>query len=127
MTFTKTRKCIPSGPKETYKSGPDEQIIVIKKVFLQHWLLKGMKNAFPAKTKNTWDPHPINITNISAIKRNYTTLAESNRGPQIAEHMSSIVLQFEINPKYPDSIQLLKNFITRKVIEILVKTYINLT
>ncbi len=30
---------------------------------------------------NQWDPHPINIKDIESVIKNYTILAESERGP----------------------------------------------
>jgi len=38
------------------------------------------------ENRNTWDPHPIGITNTAVIGKNYEVLADSDRGPQVAVH-----------------------------------------
>ena len=45
---------------------------------------------------NSWDPHPVNITSVQAVGENYLTLAESARGPQIAEHLNTLAVQFYV-------------------------------
>lgn len=54
---------------------------IIKKHFISHPLFEGLPQEFVVENRNTWDPHPINITNMSMIERNYETMAESDRGP----------------------------------------------
>jgi hypothetical protein len=54
---------------------------VIKKHFISHPLMEGLPQEFVVENRNTWDPHPINITNMPLIERNYETMAESDRGP----------------------------------------------
>lgn len=109
----------PLNEKEVlYKNTSEEIIAKIKKIYIQHWIFKGIKEEFRTKSINRWDPHPINITDIKNVKSIYKVLAESVRGPQVAEHNNCISVQFEICPKYPETIQIIKNFISRKLLEI---------
>ena len=39
----------------------------LRKNFMSHWLFKGIYHEFIVENVNTWDPHPINITNIETI------------------------------------------------------------
>jgi len=52
----------------------------IKKQYISHPLMEGLPQEFVVDNRNTWDPHPINITNMAVIEKNYMTLAESERG-----------------------------------------------
>lgn len=38
-------------------------------------------------------------------------LAESDEGPQIIEFKSFLAVNFDIDPKYPESVKILKNYI----------------
>jgi hypothetical protein len=42
--------------------------------------MENVAQEFVVDNRNTWDPHPINITNMAVIEKNYQTLAESERG-----------------------------------------------
>jgi len=99
-----------------------EQITTIKKIYTQHWLLQGLPVEFKTFSKNTWDPHPVNIKleNLSSIHSNYKVLATSLRGPQIAEHGNTICVQFDVTKKYPETIILLENFLKKHIPEIYV-------
>ena len=55
-----------------------------------------MPLSFLVTNTNSWDPHPVNITSVQAVGENYLTLAESARGPQIAEHLNTIAVQFYV-------------------------------
>jgi hypothetical protein len=48
--------------------------------------MHGVPQEFIIENKNSWDPHPVNITNLTVVKVNYDTVAQSERGPQIALH-----------------------------------------
>ena len=107
---------IPYAQNELYKSKLDEISCIIKKAYVKHWALIDLKNEFIISNKNTWDPHPINIVRSSVLSRNYTTLAESERGAQIAVHQNSFVLQFHVETKYPSSVIILRNFINHHLL-----------
>jgi hypothetical protein len=77
------RPVILNETERAVKSRLDESAIYLKKSYLQHWAVCNLKKEFLVPSKNTWDPHPVNITKISAIKTNYQTLAESDRGPHV--------------------------------------------
>ena len=91
----------------------DEAICYIKKAYVQHWILKGLKMEFKVPKINKWDPHPINVSQsvVGFIGNNYFVLAESDRGPQIIQHKNMISTQFHIDPSYHESIIVLDNFI----------------
>jgi len=83
----------------------------LKKNLMSHWVLKGIFFEFIVENLNVWDPHPINITHIETVEKSYTSLADGERGPQIAEHFNSIVTQFSIKSKHKETVKLLSNFI----------------
>ena len=66
--------------------------------------MEGLPQEFVVENRNTWDPHPINITNLAVIEKNYDSLAESDRGPQIAIHKNTLSVQFQIDPKYKETV-----------------------
>ena len=101
-----------------YPSTCDECVVAIRKTYLQHWLVKDLKPEFKVRATNKWHPHPINIAHIAAVKDNYKILAESAKGPHVAQHKHCVVVQFEISAKYPASVQILRNFIEKKTLEI---------
>lgn len=70
------------------------------------------------ENRNTWDPHPVNITNLTLIEKFYDTLAESDRGPQVALHRNTVAVQFQIDQKYKETVQLIQNYIQIKMSEI---------
>ena len=39
--------------------------------------MEGLPQEFVVDNRNTWDPHPINITNMAVIENNYVTLANN--------------------------------------------------
>ena len=53
----------------------------LKKQYISHPLAIDVASEFVVENRNTWDPHPINITNVHVIEMNYETIAESERGP----------------------------------------------
>ena len=105
-----------SGPLEQeklYISKLDEVTVTIKNVHLQHWLFKDVKRTFIMQNRNLWDPHPVNLTTMGSVARNYTVLAESERGPQAIEHDNTIASQFHVHPNYPIALVILKNFVEK--------------
>lgn len=73
-----------------------------------------MKREFVAINESMWDPHPISMMTTSAYDKNYTTIAESEKGPEVIEHMNTIAVQFHIEKKYSATVQLLNNFVNQK-------------
>ena len=53
----------------------------VKKQYVSHWLMKDVPQEFVVENRNTWDPHPVNITNVHNVQKNYDILAQSERGP----------------------------------------------
>ena len=113
-----TYKTNPLDQDMLYRNKLDEITCSLRKMHLQHWLFKGVKPKFIVENKNAWDPHPINITNILHVEKNYTNLAESERGPQVIEHKNTIAIQFHISHLYPDTIKILHNFVERRLKQI---------
>ena len=53
----------------------------VRKNFLSHWIVKDVYHEFIVENINTWDPHPITIKNTETVQKNYTVIAEGERGP----------------------------------------------
>jgi hypothetical protein len=87
----------------------------VLKQYIQHWSVRNCKRDFIVLSKNVWDPHPFNITNIEYIVKQYTVIAESESGCQIIEHRNTIGTQFHIDHHYDQTIQVLHNFIHAKI------------
>eukprot|EP00347_Sterkiella_histriomuscorum_P002132 403369345 len=90
----------------------------LKKQYISHYLAVDIPQEFVVENKNTWDPHPINITNIDLVQQNYETIAESERGPQIAIHKNTLALQFQVDKKYKETVQIMLNFVNQKMQQI---------
>ncbi len=82
----------------------------IVKQFLQHWALKHLPLEFVACNKNSWDPHPINLTKAEVGAKS-TTLVESDRGPVISTHMNTLACQFHLDKRYKETLVVIDNFI----------------
>lgn len=74
----------------------------------QHWLFQSMDNEFIVPLKNSWDIHPFSFVNES---KSFVLLAECSRGTLIIELKSIIGVLFATNPKYPQTMMPVKNFI----------------
>eukprot|EP00347_Sterkiella_histriomuscorum_P012234 403369376 len=88
---------------------------MIKKQYISNPLLTGLPAEFVVDNHNSWDPHPINITNIQLVQTNYDTFAESERGPQIIQHLNTVAVQFHIDKKYKESVLVLANYVAIKL------------
>ena len=66
--------------------------------------MDGLPAEFVVENRNSWDPHPVNVTNLQIVETNYDSLAESERGPQIVTHLHSVAVQFHIDKKYKETI-----------------------
>ena len=76
----------PNKLKEIYGIFPsklDEKQCYLKKTLMHHWIIEGLEKEFIISSKNSWDPHPINLTKNSQIGVNYKIIAETDRGPQV--------------------------------------------
>ncbi|CAD8132817.1 unnamed protein product [Paramecium octaurelia] len=99
-----------------YTSTQDEEICMIKKNFVQNYLFKDVMQEFLVHSKHAWDIHPFNVLNP---KKTFVVLADSSKGPQVITVNENIVgLQFDINPKYPETQLILRNFIIHYLIQI---------
>lgn len=98
-----------------YINNNHEQITVIRKLYLQHWLVKDLPPEFKVYSRNTWDPHPVTVQSagIGLVRSNYRVLAESVRGPQIAVHEDCVCVQFDVLSKYAESVAVLFGFLQK--------------
>jgi hypothetical protein len=83
----------------------------LRKNFMSHWLVKGLYHEFIVENINTWDPHTTSIVNLATVEKTYTTIAEGDRGPQIAEHFNTVATQFPIRGKHKETVKILSNFL----------------
>ena len=81
---------VESGARSLYKSQLNEVRCVVDKHYIQHWAFENIPTEFMVDNTNAWDPHPINITHVAQVCRNYLTLAASDRGPYITEHRNTL-------------------------------------
>lgn len=93
----------------------------LRKNLMSHWVLKDMYHEFLVENVNQWDPHPVNICYPETVKTSYKTLADGERGPQIAEHQNSIVTQFPIQSKHKETVKLLQNFILQALSKVVIE------
>jgi len=105
------------GQFELYLNKSTECIAYVKKMHIQHWALKEIGTEFKVNCLNDWHIHPINITNIF-MGKNYTTLVESSKGPIIIEHNKTLAAQFSVDPRYPETIKILNNFLRKKILDL---------
>lgn len=111
------KNCIDSA---VYLNCSQEQIVYIRKLQCNHWLLKGLPLKFKALAGNTWDAHAVNLGAAETVRSNYRILAENDRGPQVVEHEKCVCTQFDISSKCPETVQMLKNFLCKHLPEIYV-------
>jgi len=111
---------------DTYKSNENEAICFVKKSSVQHWALLGLPKKFLVLEKNAWDSHPVNVTQADIVGSNYHTLADNERGPNIIEHKNTLATLFHVNPKYPETVQILTNFAIHIVNLIRVLLYLSI-
>lgn len=101
-----------------YKSKLTDQRCTIDKHYMSHWAVLGLPTSFLVINKNQWDPHPINITNVEQVIKNYTIIGENEKGPQLVEHRNTLACQFHINIRYKETVKVIENFIKYKILEI---------
>eukprot|EP01017_Pseudomicrothorax_dubius_P028856 TRINITY_DN3459_c0_g3_i2.p1 TRINITY_DN3459_c0_g3~~TRINITY_DN3459_c0_g3_i2.p1 ORF type:complete len:607 (-),score=80.43 TRINITY_DN3459_c0_g3_i2:39-1859(-) len=104
------------GDSNLYISKNTETICSIKKVYIQHWLVKGVDSEFLVPSNNMWDIHPFNFSNPKKV---FYVIGEADRGAQIISfHDIVIACLFQINRKYPHTITVLENFLAMKIEDI---------
>ena len=115
----KSYRYIPQNFDEVdrvYVSQMNECSCRILKQYIQHWLSDrlGVSNRqykeFVVPCSNAWDVHPVNTNETENI---YRVFAESARGPLIILQKNAVCTQFHVNPKYPETVLLLENFVKR--------------
>lgn len=87
----------------------NETLCRINKRNVQHWLVKdiGLQD-FLIPQNNAWDIHPISMPEAD---NRFQVFAETARGPQVIIHHNSVGCMFHINPKYPTTVTILKNYV----------------
>eukprot|EP00002_Diphylleia_rotans_P033523 TRINITY_DN7138_c0_g2_i3.p1 TRINITY_DN7138_c0_g2~~TRINITY_DN7138_c0_g2_i3.p1 ORF type:complete len:709 (+),score=127.36 TRINITY_DN7138_c0_g2_i3:87-2213(+) len=79
------------------------------KKHVQHWIFDQMfQNNFLIGVERTWDLHSPRRNQVISI------LAESKAGLELIEYGHMIGANFDVTPKYPHSVQMLRNFIQHK-------------
>ncbi len=114
------------GVYQQFRSKLDESFCFLKRAYVQHWCFTGVPAKFLVTTKNAWDPHPVNVTNVGAVGPNYTVLAENDRACAIVEHNNTIATVFHIDCKSPEVAQMVANFVKSKVMLIQAQERIDL-
>jgi len=89
-----------------------ETICRLKKHEYHHWLLADINPEFVVATKSRWEVHPFSFLDSGKI---FSILAESKTGPMIIEYKNIVGVQFDIQKRYPGTIQVLKNFLQLKL------------
>lgn len=86
----------------------------IKTQYNLHWAFQGMTgNSFIAQKRSKWDIHPFSFM---CKETSFVALAESDYGPLIIQFDDFILgCQYEIVPKYFESIIPMKNFVYNKL------------
>ena len=109
--FTYVPKIV-DDPYPSFLSNIHEAKCRVLKQHSRHWLVQGLGlQEFIVPQQNAWDVHPLNITSSSS--RLYV-LAESLRGPQLITWKDNAVgVMFHIDPKYPQTVTILKNFVSK--------------
>ncbi|CAG9318747.1 unnamed protein product [Blepharisma stoltei] len=95
--------------ESAYVGKQNEALCRINKRNVQHWLVKniGLQD-FLIPQCNAWDIHPIALPDND---NRFQVFAETQRGSQLIIHHNAVGSMFHINPKYPQTVQVLKNFV----------------
>lgn len=88
----------------------NEFVVNIKKLFLQHFLFKGVTNEFLVENPTGWVMHPFCFLNP---KKAFTMLADSKHSPEIIEQGPNIGCLFYVGRKYPSTFKIVDNFIQK--------------
>lgn len=99
-----------------YLGRTDEDFCTTKKVFLQHWTLLNVQREFKIPLKTHWDIHNFNFINPN---KTFVVLAESKSRPQVIFlDPYCVATYFPIQRKYPETMQILKNFLLHSLKEV---------
>jgi hypothetical protein len=61
-----------SGLKPILIMTSDSDVKVdVRKNFVNHWIFKDVYHEFIVENVNSWDPHPIGITNTETVQKQY--------------------------------------------------------
>ena len=85
-----------------------QKLCILKKHNYSHWLFEKVSSEFIVPWKRRWDVHSFSFLDPTKV---FTILAESKTGPVIIEFHNIVAVQFEITRKYPDTVQIFRNFI----------------
>ena len=98
--------------EENYQHAPstaNEVILNIKKELVQSEILENIsQSSFLVWNPRAWKIHPHSFTNTY---KKYTILAESEDSPQIIQLNSAVGCLFTFENKYPETWQVLENFL----------------
>jgi len=93
-----------------------EVLCYLKKASSNHWLFVNCNLEFTVPHKSKWQIHSFKFPDPA---KTYEVIAESDDGPFIIEFPNIIGIKFEINKKYPETRQMIHNFIAKCSKEIL--------
>lgn len=100
----------------SYLSKSDEEFCIVKKVYVQHWALQNVRSEFKIPFKSYWDVHDFNFINNN---KTFSVLGETKYGPQIIYFATyCVATQFNICHKFPETVQILRNFIVQKIADL---------
>ena len=104
------------GTGKNFITSTNQDFCELKHLYSQHWALKGLPLEFVIPMKNNWDIHRFNFLNPY---KKFVVMAESKNSPQIIYfEPHCFATLFHISPKYPETVQMLQNFINTKLKEI---------
>ena len=92
-----------------------------------HYLFKDIRPEFVVDVHNLWDPHPVQTQAFNITKENYQIMAETERGPVVVLHSNTCAVQFNLDRKYPETVQILKNYLEQKLYEISYSKMVHMT
>lgn len=116
-SMLKSYRYVPQNfddPDRIYVSQMNEASCRILKQYIQHWLSARLGvsatqyKEFVVPCQNRWDVHPVNSSDTDNI---YKIFAESPRSPQVIMDKNAVCTQFHVDPRYPETVVLLENFV----------------
>jgi len=99
---------------QVYVSNRNEMKCRVLKQHIQSWITHGLGvtstqfKEFLVPSPGGWDVHPVNSADQENI---YQVIAESHRGPMIITLKNIICTKFHVEPKYPETLFVLVNFV----------------
>lgn len=89
-----------------------EVVCIVKKHMCGHWLFQGCEPDFIVPCGSRWQVHPIVFVDKNKV---FKELASSADGTMIIEYKNIIGVQFEVKKRYPNTVNILKNFVRSKL------------